>query len=214
MTRRPLHNFLGCRVLILHPPSGNMTVLSEQLKRLGVQAELRWPVEAVSAAGFDLIFFDADRGYDGLFGWPAGQAPVPLIALMGSEAPGRIQWALAQMPSAYLVKPLGVNGIFSALAIAFHDFAYKAELKGRIEELNRRMKARPSVLIAINLVQASLRIDPEAAYELLRSEAMNRQITVETLCAQIAQAGTLVPLRDSGRPKPGAKRPRTPEPKH
>lgn len=176
-------------------------MLSEQLKRLGVLARMDWPVQGLTADGLDLIFFDADRGFDGQFAWAPGHAPIPLIALMGSEAPGRIQWALEQMPSAYLIKPLGANGIFSALAIAFHDFAYKAELRSKIEELATRIKSRPLVLIAINLVQASLRIDSESAYDLLRTEAMNRQVTVETLCEQIAQAETLLPLQEIGRQK-------------
>lgn len=195
MNRRTLPNFSGRNALIVHKLSENTGVLKDQLERLGVSVELRWPVEQLTAGGVDLIFFDADRGYDQQFSWKSGTAPIPLIALMGSEAPGRIEWALAQMPSAYLMKPLRPNGIFCALAIAFHDFEFKSNLMRKVEDLNARIKARPSVVTAINIVQSSLSVESAQAYELLRTEAMKHRISIEMLCEQIESAGSLVPLK-------------------
>ena len=111
-----LPNFRGQRALLLHRSDANRRTLMQQLENLGLIVETLWPADGVSARGFDVLFFDADLGYDGLFAWPPNYPPIPLVALMGSEAPGRIEWTLAQNPSAYLIKPLGSTGVFSALA--------------------------------------------------------------------------------------------------
>ncbi|WP_323769934.1 transcriptional antiterminator [Antarctobacter sp.] len=195
MKRRALPNFRKVRALIVHPPGDNTAVLTAQLGRLGLRTALQWPADNLSPDGHDVIFFDADRGYDQQFAWEPGHAPIPLIALMGSEAPGRIEWTLGQMPSAYLVKPLQPNGIFSALAIAFHDFEVRTKLLRKVEDLNARLRARPSVLAAITLVQTCMTIDGQAAYDLLRSEAMRLQVSIEFLCEQIEATGSLTPLK-------------------
>ncbi|WP_424988327.1 ANTAR domain-containing response regulator [Microbulbifer sp. S227A] len=195
MKRRALPNFRGLRALIVHPPGDNSAVLLAQLGRLGVKAECRWPADNVSPGDHGVVFFDADRGYDQQFSWVPGEAPVPLIALMGSEAPGRIEWTLGQLPSAYLVKPLQPNGIFSALAIAFHDFELRSRLQRRVADLTARIRARPSVVTAITLVQDCMNIDSKGAYDLLRSEAMRLQVSIEFLCEQIENSGSLTPLK-------------------
>lgn len=195
MNRLTLPNFLGRRALIVHPASENTAVLMAQLERLGVMSDLKWPVEDLEIEDYNLVFFDADRGYDGQFSWEPGSAPVPLIALMGSEAPGRIEWTLSQMPSAYLLKPLRPSGIFSALTIAFYSFELHSKLLQKIDDLATRVKARPSVVTAINIVQSSLKVDSSEAYELLRSEAMKYRVSIEFLCEQISSAGSLAPLK-------------------
>lgn len=148
-----------------------------------------WPADTVSADGYDVIFFDADQGYDGLFDWPPGQPPIPLIAMMGSEAPGRIEWTLSRAPSAYLVKPIGSTGVFSALAIAFHTFETGKELGDSVAELTRRAKARSIVFKAILSVMAHFGIDDDEAYRLLRAESMNQRVSVEDLSELIARNG-------------------------
>ncbi|PWE28827.1 hypothetical protein DDZ14_18485 [Maritimibacter sp. 55A14] len=195
MKRQKIPNFLGRSAVIVHPASENTAVLIGQLERLGVSAKLHWPADRLESGGADFVFFDADRGYDQQFSWEPGKAPIPLIALMGSEAPGRIEWALAQVPSAYLLKPLGPNGIFCALAIAFHDFELKSELKRKVENLTARVRARSCVMTATGIVQSSLNLDSTEAFQFLRTEAMKHRISVENLCEQIARVGSLVALK-------------------
>jgi AmiR/NasT family two-component response regulator len=195
MNRHGLPNFRGLRALIVHPPGDGIDILVDHLTRLGIAATCNWPIQELSAEGWDLIFFDADRGFDRQFCWEPGEAPIPLVALVGSEAPGRIEWMLAQMPSAYLFKPLRPNGIFSALVIAFHVFEQRAGLEHRIADLNARVRARPSVVTAINLVRTTLNVPSQDAYALLRTEAMKHQLSVESLCEQIDDSGSLIPLK-------------------
>ena len=187
--RTALPNFRGQRALVLHWKDNNRFTLVRQLEPLGLKVDVLWPADCVSANGYDVIFFDADQGYDGLFDWPPGQPPVPLIAMMGSEAPGRIEWMLSRAPSAYLVKPIGSTGVFRALAIAFHTFETGKELKDAVAELTYRTKFRSTVFKAILSIMAHFGIDDDEAYRLLRAESMNQRVSVEDLSELIARNG-------------------------
>ncbi len=184
--RTALPNFRGQRALVLHWKDKNRVTLVRQLETLGLKVEVLWPADGVSANGSDVIFFDADQGHDGLFDWPPDQPPIPLIALMGSEAPGRIEWTLSRAPSAYLVKPVGSTGVFSALAIAFHTFETRKQFKDAIVELTRRTKSRPIVFKAILSVMAHFGIGDDEAYRLLRAESMSQRVSIEDLSEHIA----------------------------
>jgi AmiR/NasT family two-component response regulator len=193
-------NFLGWRALILLRADRNCESIVGQLERLGLTTEVRWPADRVTAKDADVIFFDADIGYDGLFGWPTGHPPVPLIAVLGSEAPGRISWMLAQSPSAYLTKPIGSDGIYSALYIAHHNFLTQTEKNVGIARLRERLAKRGTVLKAALVLMKRLDIDEHAALSMLRGECMSRRMNLETLCAQVIDGKWLPPVL----PKPRA----------
>lgn len=200
MTRLQLPNFHGHRALIVHVDDRNRALLAEHLQKLGLRTQTCWPAERLAPDVADLILFDADMGFDDLFAWAPGHSQVPLIALMGSEAPGRIEWALSQAPSAFLTKPIRSNGVFSALAIAFHTFAAQREQRQLIETLNLRIKARPLVLRAILMLMRERKLNDTDAFHVLRAESMKRRVSVEELCQQlVARAGRSAPeLRTKG----------------
>ena len=75
--RTALPNFRGQRALVLHWKDNNRVTLVRQLEALGLEVDVQWPADTASADGYDVIFFDADQGYDGLFDWPPGQPPIP-----------------------------------------------------------------------------------------------------------------------------------------
>jgi len=180
-----LPNFRDCHALVLHRSDSNSETLIRQLESLGLTVRRKWSADDVSATGVDVVFFDADLGYDGLFAWPASRAPIPLIAVMGSEAPGRIEWTLAQGPSAYLTKPIGSTGVFSALAIAFRTFEKQQQLHKSLADLTRRVEARPVLFKAILVVMEGFGVDDAEAYQLLRTNSMKHRVSIEELSSLI-----------------------------
>ena len=112
----------GAEAAILHRPHPTVQALSRQLGAIGLAVTAHWPDLGPGALAADYTFFDADMGYDAQFPWAPGAAPMPMIALIGSEAPGRIEWALAQGADAQLLKPVGDHGVFGALLIARNGF--------------------------------------------------------------------------------------------
>lgn len=167
--------------MIVHRRSENMDRLVRQLARLGIESELVWP-SLVGVENADIVFFDGDNAYDGVFPWPEGHAPVPMIALMGSEAPGRLEWALRQGVSAHLLKPIGSGGVFSTLVFAVANFKQQQQRAAEIAEIKSKARLRPIVVRSVISIMQQYGLDEDAAYKLIRDEAMKRRQSIEALC--------------------------------
>jgi AmiR/NasT family two-component response regulator len=122
--KRPIRtqNLGGARAVILHRPHETVQALTRQLTAIGLSVRQAWPDLGPDALGQNFVFFDAHMGHDGQFPWRRGTSPTPMIALIGSEAPGRIEWALATGAHAQMLKPVGDHGASSALLIARDTF--------------------------------------------------------------------------------------------
>lgn len=184
MTRFPVHNFAGRTALVLHPTEEPMRRVIERCDRLGIRALPQSSgMDAGAASAADMIVVDIDTGHDALFPWPAGQAPVPLIGLVGSESPGRLAWALQQGVDAYL--PLSALGnLFSALVVAHETFARKVDRTRHERELARMRAGRIEVIRAVLLLMSDGG-DEALALKKLRAMAMVEQISIEDAAARL-----------------------------
>ena len=155
---------------------------------IGLSAELAWPDLPADAALAEFVFFDADMACDDQMPWTIGEAPMPLIAMIGTEAPGRVEWALRQRADAHIVKPVGNAGIYSALLIARQKFDERQSLYREIRALRAQVSERRIVVQAV--VRLTERGQTEAeAFALLRRLAMD--------CADDGGGGGGPPARGS-----------------
>jgi len=174
----------GARAVILHRPHATVQALTRQLSAIGLSAEAHWPDLRPSALSADFVFFDTDMGHDAQFPWAPSAAPMPTIALIGSEAPGRVEWALGMGADAQLLKPVGDNGVFSALLIARASWEARRSFASEVESLRSRLAERQTVVRAVVLLAAEGR-DEDAAYALLRERAMGWRVTIEEAAARL-----------------------------
>lgn len=188
--RRPIRvqNLGGARAIILHRPHATVQALMRQLMAIGLDAAQAWPDPGAEALGADFVFFDADMGHDGMFPWAPGEPPMPMIALIGSEAPGRIEWSLRAGAHAQLLKPVGDHGAYSALLIARDAFDAQRALSAEIADLRRRLDGRQTVVRAVTLLAARGKTE-DAAYAQLRHMAMAWRITFEAAAERIVAGG-------------------------
>jgi AmiR/NasT family two-component response regulator len=181
-------NFRGQRALILHQPGDTTERLARQLALLGFVPEVRWQPLA-DAAGLGIVLVDADEGWTGLLPWRClDDKPVPLVALLASEAPGRVAWALDQGADALLPKPVSPSSVYPALVMASRRHT---EARGHADALNtlrERLRLRPLVIAAVERLQVSRGWDEDEAYRHLRREAMCQRLTLEQ-CAAALLAG-------------------------
>lgn len=189
MKRRAIRipNLGGARAIILHRPHPTVQALTRQLAAIGLQVTQAWPDLGPEALAADYIFFDADLGHDAMFPWDTGQPPIPMIALIGSEAPGRIEWSLKAGSHAQLLKPVGDSGAYSALLIARDAFDAQQALSAEISDLRRRLDERQTVVRAVTLLAARGKTEAEA-YAQLRQMAMAWRISFEDAAARIVAA--------------------------
>ncbi|WP_424929876.1 ANTAR domain-containing response regulator [Amaricoccus tamworthensis] len=190
----------GARAVILHRPHAVVTALTRQLQAVGLHVETCWPELKADALAADFVFFDADMGFDEQFPWPKGQPPMPMIALIGSEAPGRVEWALSTGASAQILKPVGDGGVYSALLIARHSFEARRSLVSEAADLRRRLGERQTVVRAV-VQLIDVMGSEEEAYAELRRQAMDARVGLEEAAARILAGKPLRMVRPKGERK-------------
>jgi len=181
-------NLGGARAVIVHRPHPTVAALKRQLGAIGLSVEACWPELPASAVMADYIFFDVDMGHDSQFPWKPGDAPMPMIALIGSEAPGRIEWALSQKAAGKILKPVGDGGVFSALLIARQTFDARNAMAAEIADLRARLSERQTVVQAVMLLARTAGSE-ERAYDQLRQMAMSWRVTIEQAAARMIAHG-------------------------
>lgn len=184
MSRARIPNLGGAKAFVLHRPHATVNAILRQLSAIGLEASECWPDLPPEGLAADFVFFDADLGFDQQFPWPAGEAPMPTVALIGSEAPGRIEWALSQNADAQLLKPVGNAGVYSALLIARQSFEARRRLAGEIAALRARVAERQTIVRAVAALSAQ-GVDDDQAYGQLRSLAMSWQVSIEEAARRI-----------------------------
>ena len=196
MSRADRPPLASWRAVILHREHPSVDALKRQLDMLHIRVNVVWPQIDEADVASDIVFFDADMGHDGQFPWPPSFAPMPMIALIGSEAPGRIEWALAQGSNAHLLKPIGSTGAYSALLIATHAYQLTRNQADDIRALEDRLRQRPVVVRAILRLLQQEQLDEAGAWKRLRKIAMDWGMTIEETAEAIC--------RDDRRTKSGA----------
>ena len=174
----------GAKAFVLHRPHATVNAIARQLTAIGLEAQDCWPELPAEALAADFVFFDVDLGFDQQLPWKPGDAPMPMIALIGSEAPGRIEWALSQKADAQLLKPVGNAGVYSALLIARQAFEARCRLADEIAALQSRLAERQTIVRAVVALCAE-GVDDARAYAQLRSLAMTWRISMEEAARRV-----------------------------
>ena len=185
--------FSGWRAVVLHAAGEGTDRLVRQLGLLVLEAVVHWQPLDLARTPADVVFVDADQGWGGLLPWGTEAAPVPVVALLQSEAPGRIAWAIAQGASAIVAKPVVAASVYPALVLAAAIHAERAVMAERVRHLEERLRLRPLVHQAVQQVMAAKGLEEEAAWARLRLAAMQRRITLEQAAGDYLAGITRLP---------------------
>jgi AmiR/NasT family two-component response regulator len=167
----------------------NCLTLRDVLERLGVASNRSEPQGSDSQTHgligcADVIIVDLDILDSAIVPLLAGSS-APVIALIGHESPSRLQRALDIEPSSVLMKPVGHNGVFTALFFAFNEYQRRRTLRENLRDAEERLSARRIVVKAILQIMQAFGFDDEEAYRHLRKESMHQRVSVEELSAQL-----------------------------
>jgi two-component system, response regulator / RNA-binding antiterminator len=184
MTGIRTENLGGAIAWILHRPHPSVQGLVRQLEVIGLVVRDAWPELPGEAIVADFIFYDADMGHNEQFPWAPGQSPMPMIALIGSEAPGRLRWAMEMGAHAQLLKPMSDKGVYAALLVARSNFDRAKSSEALINDLQNRLSARQAIVRAVMIFILQGKTEAEA-YDLLRQTAMAWRVTIETAAERL-----------------------------
>lgn len=191
MTLRVLQNFKGNRALVVTRRVGWESTLETTLAKLGVACEYPEIVDGRAqldvttlSAERDILFVDGDL--DGVVGIeidPSSKlAPVPVIGLVGVEAPSRLKALVNLGATAFLRKPVHGGAVYTALFMGINQFLLRSDMQARLQDLEERRRGRRAVLRATIFLMREHGLDEDTAYSQLRRESMRARQTLELYC--------------------------------
>jgi len=193
---RFIQNFSQCRALVISRDSRAIDTLDVTLPKLGlsvVHVPLGEDGAMLSAEGLDperdLLIVDGDlhRPLQWPNAAPCELSPVPVIGIVGVEAPSRLK-ALMQIGStAFIAKPVHGATLFSALVLGVNEHARKRQLLADIAGHEMRRRQRRFVIKAVVQIVTAEKVSDEIAYDRLRREAMRARMSVEAFSEMLVQ---------------------------
>ncbi|PZQ82244.1 MAG: ANTAR domain-containing protein [Ancylobacter novellus] len=197
MAPRLLQNFNGGRAYIVTSNHTAVEALEKTLGKLGVAASYPALVDGCAdidigalQAERDILFIDGDLDNPVALDINAGsrQPPVPVIGLVGVEAPSRLKHLINLGASAFLRKPVQGAAVYTALFLGINQFLLRGDLRTRLDDMDRRRRGRRAVVKAIIARMTATGVDDDEAYEWLRRESMRSRQTLEDFCEAFLKA--------------------------
>lgn len=192
---RLVQNFSHRRALLASRDARAVEALTGTLQKLGLGVEtidvgdsgLDFGALGVDPSR-DILFLDGDLNMgQGAASSPEAVLPViPVIGLVGVEAPSRLRTLVTAGATAFLSKPVYGGSVYSALYLGVNEHIRRARLQADVDELEMRRRLRRHVIRAVVDLMAARGIDDEAAYQILRREAMRERLGLETYCERLA----------------------------
>lgn len=193
MSFRLLQNFKGGRALVVIRRAGWESTLENTLAKLGVACEYPEIVDGraqIDVANLsperDILFVDGDlEGVVTIEIHPTSRlAPVPVIGLVGVEAPSRLKALVNLGATSFLRKPVHGGAVYTSLFMGINQFLLRSETNDRLQELEQRRRGRRAVVRATILLMRQHGLDDDAAYSQLRRESMRARQTLEFYCEE------------------------------
>lgn len=189
---RLLQNFNGFAAHLVVADRRPVETLEATLRRLGlvvgyvplVDGRAARPEEPL-AADRDILFVDGDLDQPlAGFGEPGEGHPVPVIGLVGVEAPSRLKALVNLGATSFLRKPVHGGAVYTSLFMGINQFLLRAEMYERLQGLEERRRGRRAVIRAVILLMRQEGLDEEGAYSQLRRESMRARQNMELYCEE------------------------------
>ncbi|MGF6759976.1 AmiR/NasT family two-component response regulator [Paraburkholderia sp. GAS33] len=186
--RRLFDDLRTLRVLVIHPPGDDRSVLEEQLRRIGCPVRVLWPFPFQLPADVDAIFFLVGPETRSAGNWCAADTEATLIALSDYENPTALKMLLDTQAHGVITKPYRSTGILSTLVLARAASGYQQRLHNKISKLEEAIKARRHIERAIRILMEAHRLSESEAYEHMRSRATGLRVTVGEIATMVIDA--------------------------
>lgn len=195
-TPRLIQNFSGAQALLIAPPSTATDVLASTLMKLGLTVASVVPAGEAPWLDLDsldpehhIVVVDGDLPLPGLAASAVPDLPpVPVVGLVGVEAPSRLKGLLQLGATGLLRKPIHGASVYAALFLAVNEHNRRRVLEEQLARHEERRRGRRHVVKAILRLMQEHGLDDDAAYEALRRDAMRARQPLEAYCEALVRA--------------------------
>jgi len=186
----------GLDVVVATARDASGETLIRELQRTRARVRHFWPPPDPLPADTDALFCDLVPSLPARLPWLPGEPKAALVVLMPSaETALDLDLLRKAAPEAVLHRPFTAPAILAALVLARSRFAYERRLRGRIERLDLTLRSMHSVERAKAILMGARKMQEEDAYRFIRSQAMERRVSVGAVATAIVDAHELIGLR-------------------
>lgn len=187
------------KIAVFHPDDADGRQLTQQLQRIGCQVQAFWPPLPALPDGINVIFLAVrPESMDTEFEWLKGEDVPTVIAVVTYENPTIVETVLHIGAQAVLPSPIRSFGLLSALVVArcvHRDLKNQAR---RLRKLEAKVLGVRQIAEAKSILVRTRQITEDAAYDLIRDQAMSKRVTTEEIAAAIVNANEIMSIGLAG----------------
>ncbi len=188
-----LGDLRSLRVAVLHPDDSDGLHLIQQLQRIGCQTQAFWPPPPMLPDTIDVVFVAVrpDIVHRDMT-WRTPEMRAALIAIVTYENPTIVQTVLELGAHAVMPAPVRSFGVLSTLVIARgvqHELS--SQLK-QIRKLETRLQGQRRLAEAKAVLMQTRHISEDAAYDLIRAQAMAKRMSMDEIALAIINANEIL----------------------
>jgi len=188
MSNDPMRELRGLNVTVLHPLDREIEELLRHLKRIGCQIDACWPPPASISVSTSVVFF-AITAEGPRMTLPRFVNPAPcLVAVVDYESPSAVKSLLESEAHCFITKPIRPSGIVSSLLLARSLHGYQSRLLAKVNKLEETLRSRREIERATQILMEMKRLDEDAAYQLIRSQATSQRLGMGAVARSIITA--------------------------
>jgi AmiR/NasT family two-component response regulator len=182
----------GLRAVVFHPNDNDGAALIGHLKRIGFHVQAFWPPLDALPDQTDLVFraLPADER-EPRDNWMGPDAP-PLICVLAYENPTFIDQSLKMGAMAVVTAPVRASGLLSTIVFALQHARQADRQRKRIALLERKVDGMRHVHEAKHVLIRMHGLSEDDAYDMLRTQAMAKRVSIEDICRSILQANDVL----------------------
>ena len=188
-----LGDLRSLRVAVLHPDDSDGLHLIQQLQRIGCQTQAFWPPPPMLPDTIDVVFVAVRPDIVNRdMTWRTPEMRAALIAIVTYENPTIVQTVLELGAHAVMPAPVRSFGVLSTLVIARgvqHELS--SQLK-QIRKLETRLQGQRRLAEAKAVLMQTRHISEDAAYDLIRAQAMAKRMSMDEIALAIINANEIL----------------------
>jgi AmiR/NasT family two-component response regulator len=183
------------RVAVFHPDDADGRQLIQQLQRIGCQVQAFWPPLPSLPVGIDVVFLAVrPESVDTELEWLQAEEVPTVIAVVTYENPTIVEAVLSIKAQGLLPSPIRSFGLLSTLVLARWVHQDMKSQTRRLRKLEAKILGVRQIAEAKSILMRTRDITGDAAYDLIRDQAMRKRVTTEEIAAAIVSANEIMSI--------------------
>jgi AmiR/NasT family two-component response regulator len=179
-------------MLVAAEPDSEGQLLIRELQRLRCIVTHVWPIPDRLPGDVDVILAAYSEMLHERLPWVPGEATAALVVLLPQRGGYDVKTLRNCGPDAVLFRPWQMHHIVAAVEIARNQYQYIKRLRSRISRLDENIRAVRDIERAKTILVETRKMSEEDAYAFLRTQAMERRVSVAALASAFVDSYALV----------------------